>query len=429
MPIPALRVVSTRVELAALPGSSEASTATEALLQLADPAAPLALVRRDRALIGAGDAYRATFTGPDRIEQAAAFWRALSAAATIEDRVGVRGSGLVAFSMFTFDADGTGTNGFIVPSTLVGMRGDTAWITRVAVGDDDVAPLPTPTPIDPAPTTRFEPGAISQSEYERIVATAIGEIRAGDYDKIVLARDLVGRIAAGSDLRGIIASLAAQYPDVITYAADGLIGASPETLVRSEDGDVSARVLAGSAPRTLGADVDAVTTALLASDKDVQEHRFAADSAIEAFARYATVTAGDSFVLELPHVFHLATDLHGTLHDQASVLELVSVLHPTSAVGGTPTPIAVPRIRTLEGVDRGNYAGPVGWIDSEGNGEWAIALRGAHVAADGVVHAFAGAGIVGGSDPHTEAVEAWAKFGPMRDAFGDDGEDESGPRA
>ena len=161
-----------------------------------------------------------------------------------------------------------------------------------------------------------------------------------------------------------------------------------------------------------------VSLSLLGSRKDRDEHGLARASVVRALAPHtSSLEAGEPFALELPNLWHLATDLHGELSDGSNALDLVAALHPTAAVGGTPTDRAVATIAELEPFDRGRYAGPVGWIDGNGSGEWAIALRSAQVA-DGTVTAYAGAGIVGDSVPAQELAETELKLRPIVGAFG-----------
>jgi menaquinone-specific isochorismate synthase len=240
----------------------------------------------------------------------------------------------------------------------------------------------------------------------------------------VLARDVVGSIPGGADLRRLVRALAHDYPDTWTFAVDGLVGASPETLVTVNDGQLTARVLAGTTPRGTDHDDDAAASASLAhSAKDLNEHRFAVQSVIDTLSPHARDIEADAepFALELPNLWHLATDVAGSITNGASALDLVAVMHPTAAVAGTPTDAAIAAIRTLEPFDRGRYAGPVGWVDGNGDGEWAIALRCAQIgAADGErirVTAHAGAGIVAGSAPETELLETRVKLRPIIDAL------------
>jgi menaquinone-specific isochorismate synthase len=192
-------------------------------------------------------------------------------------------------------------------------------------------------------------------------------------------------------------------------------------------GAVTARVLAGTVPRGADANDDAAAPIALAhSGKNLDEHRYAVRSVLDALAPHAhSVRADDEpFALELPNLWHLATDIAGELADHASALDLVASLHPTAAVAGTPTDAAIELIRRLEPFDRGRYAGPVGWVDANGDGEWAIALRCAQIGAASPEHpgtlpvvAHAGAGIVAGSDPETELLETRVKFRPIVDAL------------
>jgi menaquinone-specific isochorismate synthase len=260
---------------------------------------------------------------------------------------------------------------------------------------------------------------MSPKAYAAGVASAIGHIAAGEASKIVLARDLVGQIPADSDLRLPIARLAATYPETFTFALEGLIGSSPETLVRVHGNAVSARVLAGTAPRGEDPVSDAIAqTTIATSAKDLAEHDFARASVIASLGAHASdLSADPPFPLALPNLWHLASDVTGTLTDGSSALDLVAALHPTAAVAGTPTDVALQLIAQLEPFDRGRYAGPIGWVGADGDGEWAVALRCAQVEGS-TVTAYAGAGIVTGSDPARELAETTLKFRPIADAFG-----------
>lgn len=262
---------------------------------------------------------------------------------------------------------------------------------------------------------------MTRSVFTTAVAAAVGRIRAGRLSKVVLARDLIGHIAPDADLRHAIEHLARSYASSYTYAVEGLIGSSPELLIAASGGTLDARVLAGSAPRGDDAALDAsAADTLVRSRKDLDEHAFALDSVLGALQPHTSAlsSSATAFALKLPNLWHLASDVTGTLADGSSALDLVAALHPTAAVAGTPTDAAERLIAELEPFDRGRYAGPVGWVDAAGDGEWAIALRCAQVSADGTVHAFAGAGIVAGSDPETELEETALKFKPIVEAFG-----------
>jgi menaquinone-specific isochorismate synthase len=182
-------------------------------------------------------------------------------------------------------------------------------------------------------------------------------------------------------------------------------------------------VLAGTAGRGTDPSIDsAISAALASSAKNLSEHAFAVESLVNALRPYCSELRADEkpFSLALPNLWHLASDVQGVLREDASSLDIAAVLHPTAAVAGTPTETALGLIEELEPFDRGRYAGPVGWIDANGDGEWAIALRGAQVTeVDGQtsVRAYAGCGIVAESDSAAELAETELKFSPIRNAF------------
>lgn len=392
------------------------------LIALLAPRHPLAFLRDGDGIVGIGEALRLEYIGRSRIMDAAAAWRALAAASTVDDAVRLPGSGLVAFGSFAFSSASAATSLLIVPAVIVGRRNGVSWVTRIRPAGSlpgGATPLDAP-PAGKAFTTSLTPGQMSPKAYAAAVASALGHIAAGDASKVVLARDLVGQIPADADLRLPIARLAAAYPETFTFALDGLIGSSPETLVRVQGNTVSARVLAGTAARGSDAASDAIAQATIATSvKDLAEHDFARAGVIASLEPHASGLSTDAspFPLALPNLWHLASDVTGTLTDGSSALDLVAALHPTAAVAGTPTDVALQLIAQLEPFDRGRYAGPVGWVGADGDGEWAVALRCAQVT-DGVVRAFAGAGIVAGSDPARELAETTLKFRPIADAFG-----------
>ena len=385
------------------------------LLDVVDRSSPLVFVRGGAGMAGIGEAVRLEFSGPSRMRDAAAAWRELAGRATVDDEVRVPGTGLIAFGSFAFDDESADTSVLIVPSIVIGRRDGVAWITRV-----DGAELPAGTPVGASVRLRLREGELSAAGYADAVARAVDAIGAGDVSKVVLARDLVGQLPPEADLRLVAATLLTAYPDCYAFAVDGLIGASPETLVRSERGEVSARVLAGSAARGVDAVSDErAAHALATSPKDLDEHAFALRSLLLSLGPHATdvVTGEQPFTLKLPNLWHLASDVRGRLTDGSSSLDLIDSLHPTAAVAGTPTREALALIRELEPFDRGRYAGPVGWVGADGDGEWAIALRCAHVSPTGEVRAFAGAGVVAESVPEREVAETTMKFQPVVQAF------------
>ncbi|QOD43648.1 isochorismate synthase [Clavibacter zhangzhiyongii] len=403
------------------------------LVPLLDARHPLLWLRHGSGMGGIGEALRLEFTGPDRVRDAAAAWREVAAAARVTDPLGIPGTGLIAFGAFAFADDSAAASVLVVPRVVVGRRDGVSWVTRIRLAEpeaDDVAsPLddlaagsvPVPERSGAEYRLHLRPGSQGPEGYEESVARAVAAIEAGDVQKVVLARDLVGRLPLGGDLRLALSRFALGYPDCWTYAVDGLIGASPETLVRVGGGTVGARVLAGTVSRGADARADAAAAAgLAASPKDNEEHAFARDSVLDALRPHSRdlSTTDAPFTLKLPNLWHLASDVTGTLGDGSSSLDLVAALHPTAAVAGHPTAAALELIAQLEPFDRGRYAGPVGWVSADGDGEWAIALRGAQVDPSGAIVAHAGAGIVAGSDPERERAETAMKFRPVVEALG-----------
>ena len=400
----------------------------EDLLAYADPARPLAWLRRGDGIVAVGEplAELRPHREPalSRVAALAVAWRGLAAEAEISDPVGLPGTGLVAFGTFTFDEESAADSALVVPTRVLGRHGDRFWETRIrlaaATGEDARFVVE---PYGPHWAGTVGPGAQSPQGYQDAVRAALVRIADGELSKVVLARDLTGSIPAGSDLRRLVRALATGYPDTWVFAVDGLIGASPETLVTVQDGMVTARVLAGTIGRGADADADTAASAHLASSiKDLDEHQYAVQSVLGALRPHTRALAASEqpFLLKLPNLFHLATDVEGELADGSTALDLVRALHPTAAVAGTPTPVAIAAIRDLEPFDRGRYAGPVGWVDAAGNGEWAIALRCAQFTpgtAEIAVTAYAGAGIVAGSDPESELLETRVKFRPLVDAL------------
>jgi menaquinone-specific isochorismate synthase len=397
--------------------ATEAIDDIRPLVPLVDPRHPLVFIRRGQGIAGIGEALRLEFTGPDRMRDAAAAWKRVAAVAQVADPLSLPGTGLVALGAFAFSDRSATKSVLIVPSIVIGRRDGVSWITRIDCDDA----LPAERPLGDELAVKFDFGPLDRSGFVRAVEAALGHLRAGELSKVVLARSMVGHLPPDADLRVLLAELASCYPGTWTFAVDGLIGASPETLVTAHRGTVTARVLAGSAPRGADELSDQESAADLAtSTKDLDEHSFALRSLLGSLAPHSTnVTSSEQpFTLKLPNLWHLASDVEGDLTDGSSSLDLIAALHPTAAVAGTPTDKALALIDELEPFDRGRYAGPVGWVGADGDGEWAIALRSAQVDEDGTVTAFAGAGIVADSVPETELAETRMKFRPIIDAFG-----------
>lgn len=406
------------------------------LIGFADSAHPLVALRRGDGIVGVGEVWRGEFRGASRFADAARTWRAIADVAEVADPVHRAGSGLVAFGSFAFADESAATSVLVVPETIVGRRDGVAWVTRISVagtgeqsadaerepGADHVPAdhLPAETPIGERPRATLAAATLSRDDFVATVGRAVERIRAGDVEKVVIARDATASIPANADRRAIVRELADAYPDTLAFAVDGLIGASPETLVSVHAREASARVLAGSTARGADAAEDAAAaTQLATSQKDLDEHEFAVQSVLKALRPHVTaVTASEApFTLKLPNLWHLATDVELELAEDSSGLDLVAALHPTAAVAGSPTDAALALIAELEPFDRGRYAGPVGWIDQDGDGEWVIALRCARIDDDGMLVAHAGAGIVIDSDPVAELAETRMKFRPIADAL------------
>lgn len=397
------------------------------------PDNPLAFVRQGDGLIGFGEALTLTASGSDRIENLAKQWRELTEQASVSDSVNLPGSGLVAFGAIAFADSSKVTSRLIVPKLLVGKRDDRVWLTRVQIEDGapaDQNAIAGTASIDPdffsteqqyRAETRMDlkPGQVTEAHFEDLVSEAVAEIKAGNLNKVVLARDLQAELPENFDVRPALLKLTDRFPTCWVYSVAGSFGASPELLVRVSHGQVSARVLAGTAGRGTDPGVDqAIATALSNSEKNIREHSFAVESLVsklEPFCDHVDA-APKPFSLALPNVWHLATDVHGVLNANSSVLDVAAALHPTAAVAGTPRDKAQQLIEKLEQVDRGLYAGPVGWIGADGDGEWAIALRGAQIS-DRQLVAFAGCGIVFDSEPASEFAETELKFSPIRQAL------------
>ncbi len=405
---------------------------SERLLDLLPARGGHAWVRNGTGLVGWGEAARFEVSGPERFSRAQRWWAGWCDQAQVTDQVGVPGTGPVAFASFTFDSAAEGsaaTSVVIVPEVLIGSRHGRTWLTKVSRGESPLSTTPlaeTRTgPGDRPPSVVWHPGTRPIDRWADAVAEAVERIGRGELDKVVLARDLVAELGEPLGTSDLLSRLAASYPECWTFSVDGLLGATPELLVRREGDHVTSRVLAGTVRRRGEDAVDAGLAAeLLGSDKELEEHEYAVHSVAEALAAHCT----DLDVPPAPHVLclanvqHLATDVSGQLVDDAPALALAASLHPTAAVCGTPTERAAAVIRELEGMDRGRYAGPVGWMDARGDGEFGIALRCAQVETG--MHGpgtrlrlFAGCGIVAGSTPQAEIWESEAKFDAVREAI------------
>lgn len=405
------------------------------LVDLLPDARPLAWVRRGEGIVGWGEALRIESDGEGRFADAEAAWQAVLDRAVVRDDVRLPGTGPIAFGSFAFDATSAEGGLLVVPRVVVGRRGGQAWITTISPTLDaaPTAALLAPssrTPVTaPGPVTESS-GAVGAEDWPCIVADAVARIQTGALEKVVLARDVVATSSAPLDPRWLLRRLVTAYETTWTFSVGGLVGATPELLVRSEKGLVASRVLAGTIRREPGmTDDDALLRAaqLARSSKDLEEHEHAVVSVARALEPFCTSmnVPEQPFVLHLPNVMHLASDVTGVLDRSTSAaapssLSLAAALHPSAAVCGTPTTAARDLIREIEGMDRGRYAGPVGWTGADGDGEWGIALRSARLddADPRRIRLYAGCGVVAASDPSAELAESEAKLVPMRWALG-----------
>jgi len=394
------------------------------LLDLLPDAHPLCWLRDGEGLVGWGEVARFTASGPERFAAADHWWRSFAAELDVSDDVGGEGTGPIAFTSFTF-ADSSPGSVVVVPRVIVGRVEGRAWITEFVGGDGPA--VRSVHPVRPSGPLRWADGRLPVAGYRTAVAAAVARMRAGELAKAALAHDLLAVAEAPLDPRFLLGGLARRYPSCWSFAVDGLVGATPELLVRRSGATVSSRVLAGTAwseailsETGTPADRAELARQLLSSEKDRWEHALAVESLADALRPLCAEldvpeTPG---VLALHNVSHLSSDVEGKLDydDPATLLRLAAAVHPTAAVGGTPRDAAVALIAELEGMDRGRYTGPVGWMDAEGNGELGIALRCAQL--DGpVARLFAGCGVVADSDPDTEVREAAAKLLPIREAL------------
>lgn len=390
------------------------------------PEPGISWVRRSEGMVAWGEVARIEVSGPGRIDDAAAWWRRLVRHANVQDEVRTRGTGLVSFGSFSFADESEAGGALVVPRFVVGAHDGNHWFT--VISEDSAEELPSladarVTLSSPAPLGAVAVEAGDRDAWEGAVRAAVSRIADGELEKVVLARAVSARVERPVDVRTLLTRLAADYPTCWAFHVDGLVGATPELLVRVDHGLVASRVLAGTI-RMTGDDMGdlARAGALARSSKDREEHEYAVRSVTQVLAEHCgSVNVPDEpSVLHLPNVMHLATDVTGVLSHNVSALELVRELHPSAAVCGTPTLAAARVIDSLEGLDRGRYAGPVGWIDAAGDGEWCIGLRSAEISREDPrsLRLFAGCGIVAASDPADEWAESEAKLEPMRRALG-----------
>lgn len=372
-------------------------------------------------IVGWGEVTRSSFNGPERFSRAQRWWT--------QQCLNSQGDEPIAFASFAFDKN-PGNSVLVIPEVAVTRTeiGTRLIVTSGAAITDShlnsvLSEINRPRSISQGiNNVTWLPGSRPVSEWQAAVDTAVARINSGELDKVVLARDIVAQLDEPLHVGALLIRLNESFPECWTFCVDGLVGATPELLIRREGEHVTSRVLAGTMRRSRDTDRDGQLAAeLLDSDKDQEEHVYAVESVAAALATHCTDlnVPERPFILRLANVQHLATDVTGELVDAAPALALAASLHPTAAVCGTPTERATQVIKELEGMNRGRYSAPVGWLAANGDGEFGIALRCALVESPDrkTLRLFAGCGIVAGSNGESEVAESQAKFAAMKSAL------------
>ena len=399
--------------------------------------------RDGSALAALGTVARLTGSGSRRFQQLAADWRELTAGAVADAPDGPPGAGLVALGGFAFAPDGGHAPhwaGFaaadlVVPEVALARRGRDVRLTLAALAAPDDVPeelaerlraraaalrleaLPL---LDPAPAGRFRIDSVAPPEhYEAAVARAVEKIRAGAFEKIVLAREVTVHAPTAHDAAAVFAVLRAGFESCYVFCAGrgdaAFVAASPELLIRRDGARAQTVALAGSTRRSADPAVDDhLGEQLLRSDKDREEQAIVVRRIARALRPHAVWVAApdEPALIKVANIQHLATPIRAQLAQPLSAVELAGLLHPTPAVGGEPHALSVPLIPALEGLDRGWYAGAVGWTDANDDGEFCVALRCA-LLRGAEARLYAGVGVVRDSDPAAELNETEIKLGAL----------------
>jgi isochorismate synthase len=400
---------------------------------------------REFALAGLGVAHEASSRGSRRFEEVADECLRLGDHPVLEEPRGLpAGAGPVWLGGFAFAPEGGASStwsslppaSLVLPQLSICRRGESTFLTvnsvvRPGEGVDRLAEelaarvaglrLDAPLPLlDPHPTAHAEiRSARPPREFEAAVEGATSRIAAGELSKVVLAREVIVSAAAAHDPAAVFGAMREQFPACFCFCCGtpeaAFIGASPELLVRRAGASVSTVALAGSTRRSSDPAVDDhLGEQLLRSDKDRLEQRIVAERIVRALRPHAVwvEAAPEPEVVKIANIQHLATPVIAQLAEPRSAIEMAGLLHPTPAVGGEPWSTAATAIADLEGMDRGWYAAPVGWMDATEDGEFCVALRSA-LLRDREAHLFAGVGVVAGSDPAAELAETEVKLGAL----------------
>ncbi len=397
---------------------------------------------REFALAALGIVHEARSRGPSRFEDVAR--ECLGRERVLDEPPGLpAGAGATWVGGFAFDPDGGGSSAWsslapaslVLPELSICRSGGETFLTlntEVRPGDDPEMkatslearlaglreePLPL---LDPHPTERVEISSVRPpGDFERMIEAATGRIQAGEMSKIVLAREVLVSAAAAHDPAAVFSAMRVQFPSCFCFCCGtpeaAFIGASPELLLRRSGASVSTVALAGSTRRSSDPAVDDhLGEQLLRSAKDREEHAIVAERIARALRPHAVwvEAVGEPEIVKVANIQHLATPILAQLAEPRSAVELAGMLHPTPAVGGEPWSAAAGVIEELEQMDRGWYAGPVGWMDATEDGEFCVALRSA-LLRDREARLYAGVGVVAASDPAAELAETEIKLGAL----------------
>lgn len=375
------------------------------LLRLAGAEGSITWLTEATSLVAAGPYLRLEpGSGQDRFRTGSEAFHRLLQDAAVADEVDLPGTGPVLFASFTFDPQDPGSV-LLVPSTVYGSSEGVSWRTQVAFEKGEAAPAP----LTAAGRDCPEP------EWIAAVEEARAAIAAGAMEKVVLARQVTVSSDSPYDQGALIGRLRRTFPGCFTFGFENLVGASPELLIRRLGDVVDSIPLAGSARRGATEEDDVeIGQALWSSAKNRREHALTVTSVLERLTPYCAelVAEPEPSLLLLANLQHLSTKVQGRLSGPADALELAGALHPTAAVCGVPAGPALAFIRGAETFPRGRYAGPIGWMDRHGDGEWALALRCALVEGSDA-RVYAGAGIVAESNPAEELEETRLKLRAM----------------
>lgn len=374
----------------------------------------------DYGMVALGEIASIRPSGINRFIEARKWFDELLDEAVIDQEYTFPGAGVTAFASFSF-SDTSDASYVVVPKFVFIRNEQGSFVTQISTNPiisrlDSAQVKLLNNPVGDFPPLKFKEGAITAARYGQLVTFANQQIAIDQLDKIVLARDKYADIPEGTnpDVRVILRKLHEQQKNARIFSIDGFLGASPEPIIEIEDGKYRAKVLAGTQDKPDG--VSSMAGNLLEDKKSVLEHLYSVRNYVGSIRPLVpSCIVSEPYLLELSSLVHVATDIHGETGG-VHPLDLLSAVHPTAAIAGTPTRLAKQLIPEFEGTDRRRYAGPTGWFNNFGNSEFVISIRSAQITGS-EVRAFAGAGLVAGSDPQKEIAETEAKFQTIEKAF------------